>query len=428
MSETYEIILQNALILKVEKGSNKIIFEKMSKETGRYTQRYSKALFEAARLTKVYKESYQPIYLDHTLHTGQSSTLLEFKAWQELYLKDPPKGKIAPWTKKEKAYYESLKTKRERYKYLVIRSGLRPAILDVPLDAIAGVDDNGKVINPEYEEFFYLANLNSNRFAAYYSQYLELNEWDLLRGFLGDRRAFMKMSSTGWTARNHQALFLQAQLGDEDAFRNLAYVILCSLALMDGLHWNKQRAQMIYELNKNHKALLDKFGMIPYLDELIGVEWVIDFNTMYGWAWDPQNQGPIVRLFDLVDAGKLKDPRDKDSTPESRKEFDETSRSKIYKFITNFDFDIPNEWSEADARERIENKLLLPAKILALTPHQGYPNAPTYYTPEYLEELYKNGELDKKLNPTIPAIYRDNFPEYLRQEIEAYAKRHHIKD
>ncbi|MCR2060808.1 hypothetical protein [Campylobacter helveticus] len=71
---------------------------------------------------------------------------------------------------------------------------------------------------------------------------------------------------------------------------------------------------------------------------------------------------------------------------------------------------------------------ILETKIVAILPKQGYPNAPTYYTPEYLEELYKNGELDKKLNPTIPAIYMDNFPEYLRQEIEAYAKRHHIKD
>lgn len=66
--------------------------------------------------------------------------------------------------------------------------------------------------------------------------------------------------------------------------------------------------------------------------------------------------------------------------------------------------------------------MLLEAKIMSITPPQGYPNAPTYYIPEYLEELYKEHKLDKKLNPTIPAMYRENFPEWLRKEIEDYKK------
>ena len=45
--------------------------------------------------------------------------------------------------------------KRERYQYLVIRSGLRSAVIDIPFDAIGGVDERGRVINPEYEEIFY---------------------------------------------------------------------------------------------------------------------------------------------------------------------------------------------------------------------------------------------------------------------------------
>ncbi len=65
---------------------------------------------------------------------------------------------------------------------------------------------------------------------------------------------------------------------------------------------------------------------------------------------------------------------------------------------------------------------------MALTPKQGYPNAPYYYTPEQLEYIYKKGVLDKLLNPTIPAIYRYDFPESLRAKIKAYAKEHNIKD
>ncbi|MCX2683924.1 hypothetical protein OQH60_08655, partial [Campylobacter sp. MIT 21-1685] len=99
-------------------------------------------------------KSYQPLYLDPTLKTGQSSSYLEFKEWQELYLKEPIKGAIAPWTKKEKAYYESLQTKRERYKYLIIRSGLRSSVIDIPYEAYCNVDENGKLINKDYEYLY----------------------------------------------------------------------------------------------------------------------------------------------------------------------------------------------------------------------------------------------------------------------------------
>lgn len=370
MNKTYEVVLANSFILEVEQKSNKIIFEKSTDEVGRYTKEYSKAILSSASLIKNYKNSYKGVFLDPTLKTGASSSLLEFKAWQSLYLNDPPKGKIAPWTKKEKAYYESLKTKKERYKYLVIRSGLRPAIMDVPYDAIGGVDDDGRVINPEYEEFFYLANLNSKKAAIYFSDYLEIGEWNLLKGFLGDKNAFIKVGSTGWTARAWQCIFLQAQLGDKEAFRNLAYLILCSNSLITGLHWNKIRAQRIYKLYDNHKYLLDSFGMIPYLDELIGVEWVIDFNCMYGWAVDPQAQGVISKIYDLVDKGELKDPRDKDSTSESRIEFMQVADLYIARHIRlagwKYAHDIPNSTSLAEAKAHIRD-LSLEAKILSVT-------------------------------------------------------------
>ncbi|WP_202391490.1 hypothetical protein [Helicobacter saguini] len=98
--------------------------------------------------------NYKPNYLDPSYKVGEKSNLIKFKEWQSLYLKDPLNGAIAPWTKKEKAYFESLTTKRERYKYLVIRSGIRSSVIDIPFEAIANIDDNGKLINTKYAELY----------------------------------------------------------------------------------------------------------------------------------------------------------------------------------------------------------------------------------------------------------------------------------
>ncbi|EAL1123792.1 hypothetical protein B7669_08945, partial [Campylobacter coli] len=136
MSETYEIYTSNGLILDVEKETNKILLSEEYNLPSKYTKQHSQALFEGDRILRnsPYKD-YQPIYLDPNFYTGQKSTLVEFKEWQSIYLKDPIKGSIAPWTKAEKAYYKSLKTKRERYKYLIIRSGIRSTVIDIPYDA-----------------------------------------------------------------------------------------------------------------------------------------------------------------------------------------------------------------------------------------------------------------------------------------------------
>ncbi len=90
MSETYEIYTPNGLALDVEKDTNKILFKENVKPTGNYTEEYSKALFEAHNIKQnsPYKD-YQPQYLDPEFHTGEKSTLLEFKDWQSIYLKDP---------------------------------------------------------------------------------------------------------------------------------------------------------------------------------------------------------------------------------------------------------------------------------------------------------------------------------------------------
>ncbi|EKD4607640.1 hypothetical protein ORR27_001950, partial [Campylobacter coli] len=233
-------------------------------------------------------------------------------------------------------------------------------------------------------------------------------------------------AAVGFKARQQQALFLQAQLGDKNAFKSLGLAVLCSNSFLTGQHWNKLRAKMIYDLHDHHyESLLDEFGMLPFLDEIIGADWTIDLNK-YDFAYD--EEGRIIwALYDDIEKGKLKDPRDIDSTPESRNKFDDAMDGYENGMVTRFDVDIRNERDERSAKLTMDT-LVLSAKLAALTPPQGYPNAPYYFTPERLEWIYKRGYLDKLLDPRIPAIYRYNFPEDLRVKIRAYAKEHNIKE
>ncbi|QOQ91307.1 hypothetical protein HW260_02920 [Helicobacter cinaedi] len=423
MTETYIIYAPNGVGVEVNKQTNEIYFSTGTKEAGKYNKKHSNIYFKSykARESSPYK-SYKPIYLDPTLKTGQSSSYLEFKAWQDLYLKEPIKGAIAPWTKKEKAYYESLKTKRERYKYLVIRSGLRSSVIDIPYDAYAGVDENGKLINKEYAPLY--EKVEQNRGNAHLGDgWLSMAEWELTAGILGDIQGFtgaLQLSMTGFKTRAQAVAFLLLQLGHPGF--SVLYDSYQYRGLIDGLHENPIKAQMLKNFAKNPPY--DKYGMLPYLDEMIGVDWVMDFNN-YRFIYD--GSGNAIRaLFNQIKQGKLKDPRDKDSTKESRLEFEQEAINYRENLKTDYSLEVSNDTPEQSANIWLDT-MLLEAKIMAVTPPQGYPNAPTYYTPEKLELIYQKGYLDKKLNPTIPAMYRENFPEYLRKEIEDYARKHNIK-
>ncbi|EAJ6151637.1 hypothetical protein BXA08_08435, partial [Campylobacter lari] len=426
MSETYEIYTPNGLILNVEKDTNKILIgDTINKPVDRYVEQHSKALFKAHEILKSspYKD-YQPRYLDPNLYTGQSSTLLEFKDWQSIYLKDPIKGAIAPWTKAEKAYYKSLKTKRERYKYLVIRSGLRSTVIDIPYEAYCNVGEKGNLINEDYKELY--KKVESNRGLAHLSNgYLFMGEWELAAGILGDIKGFigaLQLSMTGFKARTQAINFLLIQLGHEQGLKSL-YDSYAYRGLVDGIHKNPLKAQMLKDFSKNPPY--DEFGMLPFLDELIGVDWIIDINE-YDFAYD--EAGDIIRaLDDDVLKGKLKDPRDIDSTPESRLEFEYKRDAYKNGMLNGYGDNIPSDWTQKEVKLWLDT-LVLQAKLAALTPPQGYPNAPYYFSPERLEWDYKNHQLDKFLDPRIPAIYRYNFPEELRAKILAYAKEHNIKE
>lgn len=367
--------------------------------------------------------NYKPLYLDPSLKTGQTSTLLEFKAWRDLYLKDPIKGAIAPWTRQEKAYYESLQTKRERYQYLVIRSGLRSAVIDIPFDAIGGVDEKGRVINKEYEDIFYQVDRNKDTLKSEFFA----TEWGIAAGILGNPEYFAS-DLTGFTARYVQSTILYIQLNPKIDYRGILKIIEIYgkdyvgsfRTFKSGLRKNPLRQQQLIALAKSIKP--DRFGMLPYIDEIMGVDWVMDLNMLYGYSVDGDGW-TIEKRIKEIDEGKLLDPRDPQSTKQTRLAFKE--RLKTIRF-RRYDTDLPNDWTQKKVDLYIDS-MLLEAKIMAVSPPQGYPNAPTYYIPEYLDELYEAGKLDKLLNPTIPAIYRETFPQELRDKIEWYAKKHHIK-
>ena len=430
MSETYEIYTSNGLILEVDKNTNQIIFDKREdgREVGKYTQEYSKALFEAHNIKQnsPYKD-YKPQYLDPNLYTGQSSTLLEFKDWQSIYLKDPIKGAIAPWTKAEKAYYKSLKTKRERYKYLAIRSGLRSVVIDIPYDAYANVDEKGYLINEEYAYIY--DEVNNNKETLKSSLFRQ--EWGMAAGILGKPEYFVRSKNHGFNARMIQCFILYIQLtgggyeelGIKRGIYNYADNLLEIGIGMAGIHKNPLRAKLVKDLAKTIQP--DEFGMLPFIDEIMGVDWVIDYNK-YRIARDEFGSMYKALRSDIVE-GKIKDPRDIDSTYESRREFDHHRGGYYNGMVNAYGYDIPNDRSEESAQLRIDS-MILTAKLAALTPPQGYPNAPYYFTPENLEWYYKRHKLDKLLDPRIPAIYRYNFPRELRAKILAYAKEHNIKE
>jgi len=318
-------------------------------------------------------------------------------------------------------YYESLKDKRDRYIYLVKRSNLKCTMMDIPDDAIGRVDSNGKLTKPEYAEIYDEVNshkgtLKSELFAA---------EWNICAGVLGDMGGFVGgvgLGYAGFKARAYQSMFLSAQLGQDGALEALADLFEYSTYLV-GLNKNLQMAEEFRKLAKNPP--LDEYGMIPYLDEIVGNYFVMDFNR--GLALD--TDGRVMRYFRKLveDEGKLLDPRDLDANETTREEFMTKMKDVLKDEMLPFDVAEPDD---QEYRQVILNRdiNILEAKILALTPPDGYPNAPYYNTPEELTRLYEAGKLDKKLNPLTPVMYRDSFPEDLRQKILSYAKEHNIKD
>ena len=424
-TNTYTVIAPNGMEIPFDKKTNLIIPNndnyKKPRTNKEYLEIQSKYLLEARSIldSSLYK-NYKPLYYNPKPNSLGQTDYLSFKPWLDISYK-PSSTKIAPWTKTEKAYYESLKDKRDRYIYLVKRSNLKCTMMDIPDDAIGRVDSNGKLTKPEYAEIYDEVNshkgtLKSELFAA---------EWNICAGVLGDMGGFVGgvgLGYAGFKARAYQSMFLSAQLGQDGALEALADLFEYSTYLV-GLNKNLQMAEEFRKLAKNPP--LDEYGMIPYLDEIVGNYFVMDFNR--GLALD--TDGRVMRYFRKLveDEGKLLDPRDLDANETTREEFMTKMKDVLKDEMLPFDVAEPDD---QEYRQVILNRdiNILEAKILALTPPDGYPNAPYYNTPEELTRLYEAGKLDKKLNPLTPVMYRDSFPEDLRQKILSYAKEHNIKD
>ena len=418
-TNTYTVIAPNGMEIPFDKKTNLIVAEKnpnmqLAPDLAAKVVLDSRSILDSSP----YK-NYKPLYYNPKPNSLGQTDYLAFKPWLDISYKSSS-TKLSPWTKSEKAYYESLKDKRDRYIYLVKRSNLKCTMIDIPDDAIGRVDSNGKLTKPEYAEIYDEVDRNKNTLKSE----LFIGEWNLCAGVLGNPSAFGTGGSAGFKARDFQKAFLAAQLGVVEALNYLADSFKYYTYGM-GVNKNIDTYEKIRKLYKNPP--LDEYGMIPYLDEIVGNYFVMDFNR--DGIINNADGSLHKRLRKLVeDKGELLDPRDLDANETTRNEFVNYIKSNMSEFQEEYGKGaFPNRWSEKDLSLYIDSALL-EAKIMSLTPPEGYPNAPYYNTPEELTRLYEAGKLDKKLNPLTPVMYRDSFPEDLRQKILSYAKEHNIKD
>ena len=418
-TNTYTVIAPNGMEIPFDKKTNLIVAEKNPNMQLAPDLAAKLVLDSRSILDSSPYKNYKPLYYNPKPNSLGQTDYLSFKPWLDISYK-PSSTKIAPWTKTEKAYYESLKDKRDRYIYLVKRSNLKCTMIDIPDDAIGRVDSNGKLTKPEYAEIYDEVDRNKNTLKSE----LFIGEWNLCAGVLGNPSAFGTGGSAGFKARDFQKAFLAAQLGVVEALNYLADSFKYYTYGM-GVNKNLDTYEKIRKLYKNPP--LDEYGMIPYLDEIVGNYFVMDFNR--DGIINNADGSLHKRLRKLVeDKGELLDPRDLDANETTRNEFVNYIKSHMSEFQEEYGKGaFPNRWSEKDLSLYIDSALL-EAKIMSLTPPEGYPNAPYYNTPEELTRLYEAGKLDKKLNPLTPVMYRDSFPEDLRQKILSYAKEHNIKD
>ena len=421
-NETYIVIAPNGREVKFDKNTN-LIVPKLNSDIDIKNRiandQASKLVLDSRQIlnSSPYKD-YKPSYFNPNPNEYGQTEYLSFEPWYKLSFK-PNSKEISPWTKKEKAYYESLKDKRDRYIYLVKRSNLKCTMLEIPDDAIARVDEKGRLTKPEYKDIYDTVERNVNTLKSD----LFIGEWGICSGILGNPLAFGNGSLGGFKAREFQALFLAAQLGEVKALRALSDCFKYYTYAV-GLNKNLSRSLEFQALYKNPP--LDEYGMIPYLDEIVGSDFIMDFNRGGVAA---MADGALHRhLIKKIEEGRLLDPRDIDANETTREEFVSYSNKALEDYKEKFDLvGYPNTWDQKTISLYIDSTLL-ESKIMSLTPPEGYPNAPYYNTPEELKRMYESGKLDKRLNPLTPAMYKPSFPKDLKDKIEEYAKEHNIKD
>jgi len=392
-TNTYTVIAPNGMEIPFDKKTNLIIAEKNPNMQLAPDLAAKLVLDSRSILDSSPYKNYKPLYYNPKPNSLGQTDYLSFKPWLDI------------------SYKPSSTVKR---------SNLKCTMIDIPEDAIGRVDSSGKLTKPEYAEIYDEVDRNKNTLKSE----LFIGEWGICAGVLGDSESLGNGNEGGFKAREFQAVFLAAQLGVVEALHVLADCFKYYTYTV-GVNKNLDTYEKILKLYKNPP--LDEYGMIPYLDEIVGSYFVMDFNR--GGVINNADGSFHKRLRKLVeDEGKLLDPRDLDANETTREEFVNYIKSHMSEFQEEYGKGaFPNRWSEKDLSLYIDSALL-EAKIMSLTPPEGYPNAPYYNTPEELTRLYEAGKLDKKLNPLTPVMYRDSFPEDLRQKILSHAKEHNIKD
>ncbi|RDU59065.1 hypothetical protein CQA53_11655, partial [Helicobacter didelphidarum] len=260
---------------------------------------------------------------------------------------------------------------------------------------------------PEYWFDLALKNGSYDAIKSYtnsLSRELNVAEWCITAGILGNKDTFewasYGLNRWGFATRDEQANILSMQLGFDDELRI-----------------GKSMSKLLKKIPK------DEYGLRPFLTEYIDISFYEELNRT-NYEGDPS----FLRwkfLAKKVENGELLDPIDPKATKQTRDEY-----RKIAMNWHKNPYDaqgFKDDWEDY-VIERHSKRVVLRAKILSVTPPQGYPNAPFYFFPEEIEEKFEKGELDFKLDPRIPAMYRENFPTELRAKILAYAKKHNIKD
>ena len=343
MDNTYTVIALNGREVKFDKKTNLIVAKHDSNRQLAPDLAAKLVLDSRSILDSSTYKNYKPLYYNPKPNSLGQTDYLSFKPWLDISYK-PSSTKLSPWTKSEKAYYESLKDKRDRYIYLVKRSNLKCTMIDIPEDAIGRVDSSGKLTKPEYAEIYDEVNahkgtLKSELFAA---------EWNICAGVLGSTVGFsggVGLGYAGFKARAYQSMFLSAQLGQEGALEALADMFEYSTYLV-GLNKNLQMAEEFRRLAKNPP--LDEYGMMPYLDEIVGSYFVMDFNR--GGVAQNTSGSMHRHLRKLVeDEGKLLDPRDLDANETTREEFVSYVNKEMKFYQDKFDeYAFPNTWDDHD--------------------------------------------------------------------------------
>lgn len=223
------------------------------------------------------------------------------------------------------------------------------------------------MINKDYEDIFYQVDINKDTLKSY----LHRQEWGIAAGILGNPEYFAS-DLTGFTARYVQSTMLYIQLNPKIDYRDILKIIEIYGkdylgSFKSGIRKNPLRQQQLIALAKKIKP--DRFGMLPYIDEIMGVDWVMDLNRN-NLALD--YDGSLIEyLCDQIEAGKIKDPRDTNSTKESREEFRKAIIDSMPFLRTNMSEFIDKDVSDDKNKEWLREEYMLTAKFVPSLPHKA---------------------------------------------------------